>query len=228
MKELKIFFLAIGILLFPSIVSAQAGTAQTAIPGCWAQVIVTPMNKCSLRLTILTAPFEGLALKSAQVSKKKTTLCTGEYIFAGRYDQEQDDVSTGRKFGYVVFDKIIVEGQDSLVFTDYDLKPVGKGKALNKVMQNDGADKYTIIGGSNEGEVIPSYSQGVSLALNKGWNILVLQYLDAKGLPTQAVVLFMCSDDKKPMVIKRDSERKSRYNPDGLVITDWQKPETKK
>ena len=238
-RKLVFLFLAIGIIIFPSVISAQAGGQQNnqtltqatpyTDPNCWSQVNLILTNNSESRFTIKTGPLEGLSLKANQTSQKKKILCTGEYIFAVRFDKEADNVSTGKKLSFAVCDKIVAEKQDSLTITKFDLNPVGIGKKLKKILRNDdSADKYTLIGGDNEGEVIPSYSDGVRLTLNKGWNILVLQYLNGKGNPTQVTILFMVSDDSRPMMIKRNDNYKSPDNPDGLSIVDWQKPEKKK
>lgn len=222
MKQILVF-LAIGIfVILPSLVSAQAaGNLQIKTRDCWAEVDLVPVNKSDLRLTIFTPPFEGLSLKGDQVSATTQKVCTGEYLLAGRYDREVDSLSSGRKYDYFVYDKIIVEGQDSLFFTDYDLQQVGRGVQIKKIIRNNDNDQYAVIGGNNDGEVIPAESPGKKLTLNKGWNVLAIQYLDSKSLPTQAIVLFMANDDKIPLVIEKGVAAKTRYNPDGIGIRAW-------
>lgn len=167
----------------------------------WSETTVVPSNETDFRLTVLTAPFKGLSLKSKQASKKSKTLNTGVCEFVIYYDEEVDSVSTGRVYNWAVFNKIITEGQDTLKITNYDLRQTTTGKAINAPIINKFQSDLVITAGPNSGKVIPSKGM-VKLDLMVGWNVLSVQYIK-NGLPVQAIALFMVSEKKKAFSLEK-------------------------
>ncbi len=169
----------------------------------WSEAVVVPKNETDYRLTVLTAPFKGLALKPDQASKKSKSLRTGICEFVVYFDTEVDSVSSGRAYNWAVFNKIIAEDQDTLRITKYDLKQTTIGKQIfAPIVNKSGADLF-ITAGPNSGKVIPSKGME-KLDLFVGWNVLSVQYIK-NGLPVQAVLLFMVSDRKKSFFLDKGS-----------------------
>lgn len=167
----------------------------------WSETTVVPSNETDFRLTVLTAPFKGLSLKSKQASKRSKTLNTGICEFVIYYDEEVDSISSGRSYNWAVFNKIIAEGQDTLKITNHDLRQTTIGKAINAPIINKFQSDLVITAGPNSGKVIPSKGM-VKLDLMVGWNVLSVQYIK-NGLPVQAVALFMVSDKKKSFSLEK-------------------------
>lgn len=167
----------------------------------WSETTVVPSNETDYRLTVLTAPFKGLSLKSKQASKKSKTLNTGICEFVIYYDEEVDSISSGRSYNWAVFNKIIAEDQDTLKITNHDLRQTTIGKAIIAPIINKFQSDLVITAGPNSGKVIPSKGM-VKLDLMVGWNVLSVQYIK-NGLPVQAVALFMVSDKKKSFSLEK-------------------------
>lgn len=173
----------------------------------WSETTVVPSNETSYRITILTAPFKGLSLKSKQASKKAKTLPTGICEFVIYYDEEVDSISTGRVYNWAVFNKIVVEGQDTLKITDYDLRQVTIGKQINVPIVNKFESDLYITAGPNSGKVIPAKGM-TKLDLQVGWNVLSVQYLK-NGLPVQAIALFMANEQKRSFSLSKGGNANS-------------------
>lgn len=185
----------------------------------WAKTEVIPKNESSVRILVLGEPFKGLALESEQYSQKKVLLNTGKYTFPVYYDPEPDSVSTGRKFRWAVVSKIVVEEQDTFKITDYDLREVSTGTAIEKVVKNNLPIDFLIVSGRNNGKVIPANSI-YKLEMQVGWNVIPVQYLNEQNLPVQAVLLLMANNLKRPLFAdKKNGDNITSIEPDNLILT---------
>ncbi len=203
---------------FSSFDSSKSGS-QASRGDWWSETNLRPHNASSFRITVLDHPFKGLALAPEQTSSRSITLKTGEYIFPVYFDPEVDSLSTGRQYRWAVVSKIVVEGQDTLKITDYDLMQVSSGEQIRKSVRNNLNVDFLIVHGENAGKVIPANNMSV-LNLRVGWNVIPVQYKNQSGLPVQAVLLLMANNLRSPLIADRRSEASLvSIEPENLIIT---------
>jgi len=189
---------------------------------CWSTVEVQVKNASSYRWIALGAPFNGLSLKAGQSSPSKIKVCTKEYIFAVKFNQESDDSSSGREYSFAVIDKIVAEGDEKIEITDHDLLAEAE-KSTKKIIRNNFSKDFLVMNGPNKGRVIGANSP-TKLKLDIGWNVLCLQYKNVRDQPVQATLLVLCNETPRPMVIMEKKSVRSSENPDGISFDNWTPP----
>ncbi len=177
------------------------------------------LSNSSYRLVVLEGPFKGFALASEQTSQNSRRVGLGKLNFSVYFDAQVDSMSTGRQHRWSAISKIIVEGQDTLHIYDTDLT-IGSGEPIKKKVKNPFKDNsFLIVGGPNNGVVIPARNMAL-LDLNLGWNYIPIQYISKEGAPIQATLLLMADGSKKPIVISRRSNASiDSIDPNELVFT---------
>lgn len=202
---------------------ADAGTFRSSTPSSLGALLESGMvlsNKSSYRLTVLDGIFRGAALASGQVSRINKTVPTGKLTFSIYFDPEEDSISSGRNHRWAVINKIIVEGQDSLIIQDTDLSQVSNGEQIKKAVRNNFNIDFLIVAGNNAGEVVPAKKMA-QLDLNIGWNYIPVEYLTKDGLPVRSILLLMVNNSKKPIVINRRSDADlDSVNPGEIVFSN--------
>lgn len=191
--------------------------------GWWSEVTVTPENKLEdYSIFVPADPFRGLALKPGQASSKSVTLKTGEIIFPVFLAAEEDGATqTGVSFSWALVNKIITEGQKTFEFKPEDIMQANSGKTVRKTIVSKLPFDFIISEGAARGTVIPAnYPHKLEFYL--GWNIIPIQYKDEKGLPTQAILILLVNDLRKPLLARsRGSVDQISVNRENIVVTNY-------
>lgn len=194
-----------------------------ATDGWWSEVTVTPENKLEdYSIFVPADPFRGLALKPGQTSSKSVTLKTGEIIFPVFLAAEEDGATqTGVSFSWALVNKIITEGQETFEFKPEDIMQANSGKTVRKTIVSKLPFDFIISEGAARGTVIPAnYPHKLEFYL--GWNIIPIQYKDEKGLPTQAILILLVNDLRKPLLARsRGSVDQISVNRENIVVTNY-------
>ena len=201
----------------------QTAYTEPSSSSWWSTVNVTPQNKLKCySIFVPTDPFRGLALKSGQTSAKSATLRTGEIVFPVFLTVENDSTGNlGIKFSWALVNKIVTEGQSVFEFKPEDIMKANAGETIKKTIVSKLAFDFIISEGASRGEVIPSNSP-TKLELYVGWNILPIQYKDAQGLPTQAILILLVNDLRKPLMARgKGSVDQISVDRDNIVITNF-------
>jgi hypothetical protein len=197
--------------------------SEPSSSGWWSTVTVTPQNKLKGQsIFVPTDPFRGLALKSGQVSKQTATLKTGEIVFPVFLTSENDSTGgSGVKFSWALVNKIVTEGQKVFEFKPEDIMKANAGETIKKTIVSKLNFDFIISEGASRGEVIP-FNSPTKLELYVGWNILPIQYKDTHGLPTQAILILLVNDLRKPLMARgKGSVDQISVDRDNIVITNF-------
>lgn len=200
-----------------------AGMKDVTSGDWWAYVTVTPKNSLEgYSIFIPSEPFRGLSLKAGQASSKSITLKTGEILFPVFLVAEEDgSTRTGINYSWALVNKIITEGQEEFEFKAGDIMQANSGKEIRKVLVSKLPFDFIIAEGASRGTVIPA-NYPTKLELYVGWNILPIQYKDAAGLPTQAILILLVNELRKPMMARgRAGSDQITVNRDNIVITNF-------
>ncbi len=200
-----------------------AGMKDIASGDWWAYVTVTPKNSLEgYSIFIPSEPFRGLSLKAGQASGKSITLKTGEILFPVFLVAEEDgSTKTGINYSWALVNKIITEGQEEFEFKAGDIMQANSGKEIRKTLVSKLPFDFIIAEGASRGTVIPA-NYPTKLELYVGWNILPIQYKDAAGLPTQAILILLVNELRKPMMARgRAGSDQITVNRDNIVITNF-------
>lgn len=211
----------------PEPVSTQVPppSAYTQTGEWWAHVTVSPVNKLEKYSIFVPAdPFRGLALKPGQTSEKSITLRTGEILFPVflAIDDSQDEQSrTGVNYSWALVNKIVTEGQEDFEFLPQDIMEANGGKVIRKNIISKLPFDFIISQGAAQGTVIPANTPQ-RLELYVGWNIIPIQYKDASGLPTQAILILLVNDLRRPLLARgRNSSDQITVQRDNIVVTNY-------
>jgi hypothetical protein len=189
----------------------------------WSYVDVTPQNKLKgYSIFVPSAPFRGLALKSGQTSEKSARLQTGNIMFPVFLASENDSVGNlGIRFSWALVNKILTEGQKVLDFTAEDIMKVNSGDIIKKTLVSKLTFDFIIAEGKTRGTVIPAgYPEKIELYV--GWNIIPIQYKDSQGLPTQAILILLVNDLRKPLMARgKTNTDEISIQPNNIVITNF-------
>lgn len=202
---------------------AQPYQSLHASADWWATVTVNPQNKLEdYSIFVPVPPFRGLALKPGQASEKSITLRTGEILFPVFLAEETDGVSkTGIQFSWALVQKIVTEGQENFEFLPTDIMMANNGKIVRKSLVSHLPFDFIIAEGKSRGTVIP-VNYPVRLELYLGWNIVPIQYKDNSGLPTQAILILLVNDLRKPLTARgRGSSDQVSVSRDNIIITNY-------
>ncbi len=189
----------------------------------WGTVTVHPQNKLEGQsIFVPVPPFRGLALKPGQTSEKSITLRTGEILFPVFLAAEnEEDSKTGIQFSWALVQKIVTENQETFEFLPTDIMMANNGKIVRKSLISRLPFDFIIAEGKSRGTVIPA-NYPVRLELYLGWNIIPIQYKDNTGLPTQAILILLVNDLRKPLTARgRGSADQVSVNRDNIVITNY-------
>ncbi|HZJ40842.1 MAG TPA: hypothetical protein VFD16_01090 [Candidatus Saccharimonadales bacterium] len=201
----------------------QTAYTEPSSSNWWSTVTVTPQNQLKgYSIFVPTDPFRGLALKSGQTSAKSATLRTGEIVFPVFLTIENDSTgNSGIKFSWALVNKIVTEGQTVFEFKPEDIMKANAGETIKKTIVSKLSFDFIISEGASRGEVIPSNSP-TKLELYVGWNILPIQYKDTHGLPTQAILILLVNDLRKPLMARsKGSVDQISVDRDNIVITNF-------
>lgn len=199
------------------------GMKDVASGDWWAYVTVSPKNSLEgYSIFVPSEPFRGLALKAGQASEKQITLKTGEILFPVFLVAEKDgETKTGINFSWALVNKIITEGQTEFEFKAEDIMQANSGKEIKKILVSKLPFDFIIAEGASRGTVIPANAP-TKLELYLGWNILPIQYKDAAGLPTQAILILLVNDLRRPMMARgKAGVDQITVNRDNIVITNF-------
>ncbi len=200
-----------------------AGMKDVASGDWWAYVTVAPKNSLEgYSIFVPSEPFRGLALKAGQASNKQITLKTGEILFPVFLVAEEDgSTKTGINYSWALVNKIITEGQEEFEFKAGDIMQANSGKEIKKILVSKLPFDFIIAEGASRGTVIPANAP-TKLELYLGWNILPIQYKDAGGLPTQAILILLVNDLRRPMMARgKAGSDQITVNRDNIVITNF-------
>ncbi len=201
-----------------------ANSQYTSSSDWWASVNVTPINMLEKYSIFVPAdPFKGLALKPGQKSAKSITLQTGEILFPVflAMDDMSGETATGINFSWALVNKIVTEGQETFEFLPQDIMKANNGRIVKKVLISRLPFDFIISEGASQGTVIPSNSPS-RLELFVGWNIIPIQYKDDYGLPTQAILVLLVNDLRKPIMARgRTKSDQIMIKKENIVITNY-------
>lgn len=189
----------------------------------WAYVTVAPKNSLEgYSIFVPSEPFRGLALKAGQASDKTITVKTGEILFPVFLVAEEDgSTKTGINYSWGIINKIITEGQTEFEFKAEDIMQANNGKVIKKILVSKLPFDFIIAEGASRGTVIPANSP-TKLELYLGWNILPIQYKDSDGLPTQAILILLVNDLRRPMMARgKAGVDQITVDRDNIVITNF-------
>lgn len=169
----------------------------------WSTVTVRPENNLEDQsIFVPTEPFLGLALNPGQVSDKTATIRTGKIMFPVMLGAGDEKTMTGMKFTWGLVHKIVAEGEDTLKINTTDIMRANSGKQVRKKIGSLLPFDFMISEGASRGTVVPSKSVK-RLELFVGWNILPIQFKDRDGLPTEAILILLVSDQKSTLFARR-------------------------
>ena len=188
----------------------------------WSYVTVSPKNSLKdFRIFVPAEPFKGLALRPGQKSAKTVSLRTGKIVFPVYLATEGDSASNLEvRYSWGMVDKIITEGETNFEFRAEDIMRANSGDIIKKVVVSKLPFDFMIAEGKSKGEVIAA-GYPKKLELYVGWNILPIQYKDKNGLPTQAVLILLVNDLKRPLMARsKTNVDQISVDRDNVVITN--------
>ena len=203
----------------------QPQSSYTATGDWWSYVTVTPVNKLDQYSIFVPAdPFRGLALRPGQASEKSIKIKTGEIlfpVFLAIDDMKDGQTKTGINYSWALVNKIITEGQETFEFLAQDIMEANNGKLIRKNIISKLPFDFIISQGAAQGTVIPANTPR-KLELYIGWNIIPIQYKDASGLPTQAILILLVNDLRTPLMARgRTGSDQITVRRDNIVVTNY-------
>ena len=200
-------------------------SSYTTTGDWWSHVTVKPVNKLEKYSIFVPAdPFRGLALRPGQASEKSITIKTGEIlfpVFLAFDDSQEEQTRTGINYSWALVNKIITEGQKTFEFLPQDIMEANSGRVTRKNIISRLPFDFIISQGAAQGTVIPANTPR-RLELYVGWNIIPIQYKDASGLPTQAILILLVNDLRTPLMARgRTGSDQITVKRDNIVVTNY-------
>lgn len=187
----------------------------------WATVNVKPKNSLKGQsLFVPSDPFKGLALKPGQESKKTATLKTGTIVFPVFLASNDSTGKSGNQFAWALVNKIITESQTTFEFMPQDIMQANAGAIVKKTIISKLPSPFIISDGKSRGIVIsPDVPQRLELYV--GWNIVPIQYKDANGFPTEAILILLVDNHSRALMAKaKNKADEISVVPSNVVITN--------
>ncbi|MFA6514017.1 MAG: hypothetical protein WCT50_01835 [Patescibacteria group bacterium] len=187
----------------------------------WAEVDVKPKNSLKGQsLFVPSDPFKGLALRPGQESKRTATLKTGTIVFPVFLASNDSTGKAGNQFAWALVNKIITEGQTTFEFMPQDIMQANAGAIVKKTIISKLPSPFIISDGKSRGIVIsPNVPQRLELYV--GWNIVPIQYKDANGFPTEAILILLVDSHSRALMAKaKNKADEISVVPSNVVITN--------
>lgn len=220
--------------------AAPAATEKKFVPSANAlepiKVVSFIVKNCGTVTMTGYGIFRGVCLKAGKATSTKITAPMGLIQGAFGYDTDNDSIATGANLKWGVLNKAITENMDTLRIFNENLKMSHTGELVTKKLKNKTNIGFQIIsiGEDNNSKNIGNNAQNKSNAkkpktispnkiekyqLYTGLNVIVVQYLDNKGLPVNAPLTCMVTKDAK-MIYLQLKESKESVSPDNLQFTE--------
>lgn len=165
-------------------------------------------NLSDFTVVCLDGPFEGVALKPGQKSKKAYSVPTGQVELTFKHDVEKDSTAHGRKYRQSVYSGIITQDQEDLEIKNENLTEMG-GEAIKTYAKSVIPYKLVFTAGPWKGQALRYGDVTKKADLNEGFNSLAIQFVGTDGLKYQADIEVIVTKRDRPLIF-REGDIKNR------------------
>ncbi len=159
------------------------------------------LNSSDFTVVCLDGPFEGIALKPGQKSKKAYSVPTGQIELTFKHDVEKDSTAHGRKYRQSVYSGIITQDQEDLDIANENLTEMG-GITLKTYAKSAIPFKLVFTAGPWKGQALRFGDFTKKAELNEGFNSLAIQFVGNDGLKYQADIEVIVTKRDKPLFFR--------------------------